>query len=75
MWSRARTTTKAAKSMSEEYYAADGLPPMVDVSAIHAATEPDPVPLTVGTPLIPFPTQALPPVVKSMVDAATESKR
>ena len=29
MWSRARTTTKAAKSMSE-YYAADGLPPMTD---------------------------------------------
>jgi replicative DNA helicase len=34
------------------------------------ATELEPVPLTVGAPLIPFPTDALPPLVKAMVEAA-----
>jgi replicative DNA helicase len=46
---------------------------MQDVRQINAATEPDPVPLAFGSPLIRFPTNALPPIVANMVKAAATS--
>jgi replicative DNA helicase len=46
---------------------------MQDVHQIHAATEPDPVPLAVGLPLALFPIIVLPPIVRDMVRAAATS--
>jgi replicative DNA helicase len=56
------------RSMTETYARADGMEPMPDLAEL--LFDGEPIPLATGRPLSPFPTEALPQIVKNMVEAA-----
>ena len=50
--------------MTETYARADGMEPMPDLAEL--LFDGEPIPLATGRPLSPFPTEALPQIVKNM---------